>query len=431
MNKEVLKYINVLYVEDEQEVREFTTKTINNIVNEVIPAENGEDGLEKYYKNNNINLILTDINMPKMGGLQMCKEIRKTNKEIPIIITTAHSDPEFLKDAINVNVSSYAMKPINLYHLVEGMIKAIEPIFLKKSLNTITKNSENKIDEISIQTKNLLDQQENIVLLTNFSQILEVNNKFLEFFGVDSYSQFLQTKGKIVDQFKEDKRFYNKAILQSKDHWILDIQKLTELDRVVKMENSKGEDRIFIVNIDNFEPKEDHFIVSFIDITSLKEKSKLLEYQASHDQSTGFFNREKFNDIFTKEIKRDKRYKNELSLLILSIDNFEDLQKTYFEQIEEIIQSIAKVIMNNVREHDIIGRWTLDQFILLLPQTDLDGAEVVSKKINNTLKENNFMNIDINTSFGISTLQGDDDEITILERVEKSLEKSKEENSKN
>ncbi len=95
MNKEILKDINVLYVEDEEEVREFTTKTINNIVNQVIPAKNGKDGLEKYYDNQDINLILTDINMPKMGGLEMCKEIRKTNKEIPIVITTAHSDPDF------------------------------------------------------------------------------------------------------------------------------------------------------------------------------------------------------------------------------------------------------------------------------------------------------------------------------------------------
>lgn len=97
MNKEILKNINVLYVEDEQDVREFTSKTISTIVNKVVVAENGKEGLEKFYENPDLNLILTDINMPKMGGLDMCAKIRETDEEIPIVITSAHSDPDFLK----------------------------------------------------------------------------------------------------------------------------------------------------------------------------------------------------------------------------------------------------------------------------------------------------------------------------------------------
>ena len=81
MNKEILKNINVLYVEDEEDVREFTSKTISTIVNKVIVACNGKEGLEKFEENKDINLILTDINMPKMGGLEMCAQIRKTNNE--------------------------------------------------------------------------------------------------------------------------------------------------------------------------------------------------------------------------------------------------------------------------------------------------------------------------------------------------------------
>eukprot|EP01029_Cantina_marsupialis_P015694 TRINITY_DN345002_c0_g1_i2.p1 TRINITY_DN345002_c0_g1~~TRINITY_DN345002_c0_g1_i2.p1 ORF type:complete len:137 (+),score=22.56 TRINITY_DN345002_c0_g1_i2:48-458(+) len=126
MNKEILKNINVLYVEDETEVREFTSKTISSIVKNVITAKDGLEGLEAFNTNKDINLILTDINMPKMGGLEMCSKIRKQDKEIPIVITSAHSDPNFLKEAIDVNVSSYAMKPIDLYHLIDSMIKAIK-----------------------------------------------------------------------------------------------------------------------------------------------------------------------------------------------------------------------------------------------------------------------------------------------------------------
>lgn len=429
MNKEILRDINVLYVEDEKEVREFTSKTIGSIVNRVIVAQDGKEGLEKFNDNSDINLILTDINMPKMGGLEMCREIRKTNKEIPIVITSAHSDPNFLKEAIEVNVSSYAMKPIDLYHLIDSMIKAIEPIFLRKKLENITTSLTNRVEEVTKQTKILLDAQDNIVFLTNFSNIVEVNKKFLEFFGVESYEEFVNKKISIVNQFKEDHRFFNKAIIDKSNNWVSEIQKLTEADRVIKMENLNGEDRIFIVNIDDYENKKEHFIVSLIDITTLKEKSNLLEYQASHDQLTGLFNRQKFNEIFLKEIKRDKRYDNALSIIIFNIENLKDIFKICGKlSYENVIKSIAEIVINCVREHDIVVRWGEDEFLVLLPQTEMDGAKIVAQKIQSSIFDSDFkIDEKIITNFGISKLEKDDNDITILKRVEEALTKAKEE----
>ncbi|XOB60647.1 diguanylate cyclase [Campylobacterota bacterium DY0563] len=430
MNKEILKEINVLYVEDEDEVREFTSKTISSIVNQVVVAKDGKEGLEKYYENNQLNLILTDINMPRMGGLEMCNIIREKDKEIPIVITSAHSDPNFLKEAIDVNVSSYAMKPIDLYHLIDSMIKAVEPIFLKKRLENITKNLEHKVEEVTKQTKLLLDAQANIVFLTNLSKIVEVNKKFLDFFAVSSYEEFLATKKSIVSQFKEDKRFFNKAIVDTDSHWILEIQKLTEADRVVKMENKYGEDRIFTVTIDDYENKKEHFVISLTDITTLKEKSNLLEYQATHDQLTGLFNRQKFNDIFLKEIKRDKRYDNALSIIVFNIDNFTNIiDKSGRDVCNNLLKDVAQIVINSVREHDIVVRWAEEEFLILLPQTEVTGASRVAQKILENIQEHNFPYIleEITASFGISKLLEEDNDISILKRVEDALVKAKEE----
>lgn len=95
INKEILQNIKVLYVEDEVEVRNFTAKTIQAIVKELVVAENGQDGVEKFKQNQDIDLIVTDINMPKMGGLEMCEAIQEINPNIPIVITSAHNDPDF------------------------------------------------------------------------------------------------------------------------------------------------------------------------------------------------------------------------------------------------------------------------------------------------------------------------------------------------
>lgn len=428
MNKEILKNINVLYVEDEADVREFTSKTISTIVNKVIVAENGKDGLDKYHENPDLNLILTDINMPKMGGLEMCAEIRKTNEEIPIVITSAHSDPDFLKKAIEVNVSAYAMKPIDLYHLIESMIKAVEPIFLRKQLEDINKTLEHRVDEAVMLTKSILDAQDNIVLLTDLEKALEVNKKFLEFFDVSSLEEFYEKHNSLLDKFEKDDSFFNNNKINENENWIQHLLSLNEIDKSVKILNKNSEPRIFAVNIDDYENKGEHYVISFTDITELKEKSNLLEYQATHDQLTGLFNRQKFNDIFQKELKREKRYQNSLSLIIFDIDDFKIFNDTYGHNMgDNVLKVIAKIVSENVREHDTVVRWGGEEFIVLLPQTEISGAKNVAEKIRVALEEYKDETIptQITSSFGIASLSKDDDETSFIKKADKALYEAK------
>ena len=149
MNKEILKDISVLYVEDENDVREFTSKLLGSLLKKVYVAQNGLEGLELYKENqNDIDLIISDINMPKMNGLDMCEQIRKINNEMPLVITSAHNDTNFLRKAIEVGVNTYAMEPIDLYQLIESIIKAMEPILLKRKLIELNLSLEILLDAI-------------------------------------------------------------------------------------------------------------------------------------------------------------------------------------------------------------------------------------------------------------------------------------------
>ncbi|WP_417333598.1 diguanylate cyclase [Halarcobacter sp.] len=430
MNKEILKDINVLYVEDEDDVREFTSKTISTIVNSVETARNGKEGLEKFQDNREINLILTDINMPKMGGLEMCAEIRKIDDEVPIVITSAHSDPDFLKKAIDVKVSAYAMKPIDLYHLIESMIKAVEPIFLRKKLEYINLTLENKVEEAVKQTKSILDAQDNMVILTDLENPIDANKKFFEYFQVNDLEEFLVKHNSILDVFKRDNNLLNKDIFENSENWISKLSELNEIDRTVKIENKDGEDRVFTINIDDYEQKGEHYVISFTDITELKEKSNLLEYQANHDQLTGLFNRQKFNEIFKKEIKREKRYNNNLSLIIFDIDNFKNFNDDFGHNVgDEVLKIISKVLLENIREHDSVARWGGEEFLVLLPQTDELGAKNVAEKIRKAIESYKRDDIprQITASFGVTRFKKDDNETSILKKADDALYKAKKE----
>lgn len=147
----MLQDFNLLYVEDEKELRDLISITLNKLFNQVYTAENGKTGLD-LYKNNieNIDLIITDINMPVMSGMEMAQEIRALSPEIPIIITTAHNDNDFLHEAINLGITSYLLKPVNLKKLFDTVSKVLEAKVLQNKLEVQKKEN---LDRLLLSAK--------------------------------------------------------------------------------------------------------------------------------------------------------------------------------------------------------------------------------------------------------------------------------------
>ncbi len=132
---QILKDITVLYVEDEEVIQEGIKETLNLFGLDVFCAANGQEGLELFKSlNKKIDLILTDIKMPKLDGLGMIEQIKQIDKDIPVVVTTAHQETNFLLRSIELNVDAYILKPIDIYKLEETLIKAIESKILKKEL---------------------------------------------------------------------------------------------------------------------------------------------------------------------------------------------------------------------------------------------------------------------------------------------------------
>jgi diguanylate cyclase (GGDEF)-like protein len=139
MSNQILKDVVILYVEDEDDIRNEVVESISFLVGEIIVATNGAEGLEKYNQHNDkIDLIISDILMPKLNGIEMIKKIRAIDHNIPIILTTAFSDTEYLREAIELSVDSYVLKPIDIEELYNAIQKAsvkIENAKLKDELN--------------------------------------------------------------------------------------------------------------------------------------------------------------------------------------------------------------------------------------------------------------------------------------------------------
>ena len=134
-----LKNQIVLFVEDEELAREQLAKLLNKLFKNVIVAINGKDGLEKFKNafesNEKIDLIISDINMPIMNGLEMVENIRELDTNVPLIYTTARSETENIIKAIDLNVSSYILKPIDTTLLIKKISQACEKKFIQTKLD--------------------------------------------------------------------------------------------------------------------------------------------------------------------------------------------------------------------------------------------------------------------------------------------------------
>jgi len=121
-----MKKIKLLYVEDETTIRKNHTFYIqNNFPDiEIYEAEDGEKGLLAY-KKHQPDIIITDLSMPNMCGLEMIESIRETDNEIKIVVFSAHSDQEKLLRAIKLNLTDYKIKPIKRAILFETVTTTV------------------------------------------------------------------------------------------------------------------------------------------------------------------------------------------------------------------------------------------------------------------------------------------------------------------
>jgi diguanylate cyclase (GGDEF)-like protein len=162
----------------------------------------------------------------------------------------------------------------------------------------------------------------------------------------------------------------------------------------------------------------------------MREMSDTFERLSKIDPLTQLSNRRDANQIIESEQRRLLRNNTELSLIICDIDNFKDINDEYGHDVGDMVLiELAKVFKTCVRSQDTVARWGGEEFLFILPHTNLIQASITAKKIHNTIKIrsplSNTHNFDVTVSMGVSTLIDDKNIQSAISCADKNLYKAK------
>ncbi len=302
-------------------------------------------------------------------------------------------------------------------------------------------------DQISdkLEHNNLLNEYKkavdlsNIVSKTNPKGIITyVNDKFCEISGYKEYeligkphniirhpSMPAEAFKELWDTIKSKKPWHGRVTNMKKDgrKYIVDTTVVPILDvdgdiieyiairhDITELEDTKEQLR-------NINDAMKHKVNELYSITTVLEK------QATYDSLTNIYNRMKFEELFREELRTAHLQNNDLSMVLFDIDRFKVINDTFGHQIgDDILVDIASLISKNIKIQDIFARWGGEEFVILLPGTNLDGAMRFAEKIRALIERYPFKEIDrLTASFGVGEFEKDESKQTFFEKVDKAL----------
>lgn len=160
---------------------------------------------------------------------------------------------------------------------------------------------------------------------------------------------------------------------------------------------------------------------------SLLNKSKKYEAMAATDSLTGLYNRSKFLEIFNSSFLTMQERGNDMSLIIADIDHFKSINDTYGHNSgDEVLVAIANEFQKRLRNIDIVCRWGGEEFVILLPATDITHAADLAERLRTYIDNLKISNIQrVTASFGVTKVFEQDDINSVVDRADKALYEAK------
>ena len=408
-----LKNISILVVDDDSEILGMMEMIVSRVVGIVYTASNGKDGLE-VYKTRKPDMVISDIKMPILSGLEMAKEIKAISPEQPIGIISAHNDTDLFLDSIDIGIDKYFLKPLKANLLVEWIHYISKQIITSK--------------ELKLQEENLhfiMNHNPDGICMIDGDKISYLNQSFLELMSLDSFENFDATKHCIVDFIvNEDSSVRFKNL----DELKLFLNSHEGEDNIVQIlvPNNSSSNIYFYKLFFKIYPEIQRIVMIFTNITNIQEERNLFKQQATTDALTQIPNRMYFDLYLERQITSAQREGTVFSLLMFDIDDFKVVNDTYGHPTgDKVLIELIQLVKAHIRKNDFLARWGGEEF-MILSRSNTQESKTLALKLLHEIRNHTFEIIGrVTCSFGITSFEKNSTAKTLLKNVDEALYEAK------
>ena len=225
--KQLSQDLSLLYVEDEKIIRDKTATIFKNLFSQVDVAEDGIVAIDKYNNFCELNskyydIIISDIQMPRLNGIELAKEIFKINKKQKIVIVSAFNDKEYLIDLINIGVEGFMQKPLSSENMLQVLYNTC-CLFKDSCILTL-----NYIYTYNTTIKTLFLNETKVTLSENESKLLELllKNKNQSFNAIEIFNYLYYDDPQKAFSMDAIKSLIKRLRKKTPDNFILNTQQL-------------------------------------------------------------------------------------------------------------------------------------------------------------------------------------------------------------
>lgn len=244
-----------------------------------------------------------------------------------------------------------------------------------------------------------------------------------------AFKEMVQTKGnKIIEKSMNIQDLYFE--LDKRDELVAQLKRTGVSDNMEIIVNDVNNEKLIALvssqalNIEG----EPHILSVIRDVTKIKKMEDEIKRLAITDKLTQVFNRPKLDEVLGCELERSERTKAPFSIIIVDVDLLKGINEAHGNQRGDgLLVGIADILKAQVRSTDIVGRWGGEEFLIILPDTELKGAVILAEKLRASIEETDFeQRGKLTASFGVSAYQKDLLPATIISRADAARSRAKE-----
>ena len=405
--------------------------TVNMLMNNLLKAISASSIFEYYIVDKNENYILhpnNEFSFNKYKNINRAikddfpqglntqgiyryslEDILKNNEQAVMILKTKRNyQKEILNEKFNTAIIVLALTVV--LSLLMALFVSKIPMKLQEKLL----KAYEKLDEFT----SILNKYVITVKTKPDSTIIEVSDAFEKASG---YSKD-ELIGKSISMIKHPEQ--DRKII--KDLWKNILNKRVWVGNIKNKKKSGEEywlEQTIIPKLDEDKKNIDSFLSISVDITAKME----LEKMASIDKLTDIYNRRMIDQFLQVEIEIASRHNEELSLMIIDIDHFKHVNDNYGHLVGDMVLSqLSKIISDNLRNSDIFGRYGGEEFLIICPKTNKDGAFILAEKLRIIVNDFTFDEVGHKTvSIGIAEFQTNDTIETLFKKADEALYEAK------